>query len=242
MSPTEFDLRAALRDGEGDGLDPDAVVDRAEAYRRQRRARVLGGLASAAVVAGLAVTGAVALGGNGSSPARTATPGAISAPTRYDKAGAAAPADCPPVFPQLLAPGHVAARPYGASGPLFDSGVTDVVVCDYGPASATAQAPVAVSLHLAMAAELVDSLERAPTTPPRLCPQFLTNDTRRYAVIGRTPDGRQSRTVTVVFSANPCHTTVTNGTAVRYAWTPTPVLATVLPGLGARGVPSTSHS
>jgi len=46
VSPTEFDLRAALSDGEGNGPDPDAVIGRAQAYQRQRRARIAGGLSN----------------------------------------------------------------------------------------------------------------------------------------------------------------------------------------------------
>jgi hypothetical protein len=55
MSPSEFDLRAALHDGEGDGLDADRLILAAEASRSSRRARLLSAGAVAAVVAGVSV-------------------------------------------------------------------------------------------------------------------------------------------------------------------------------------------
>ena len=40
MSPNEFDLRAALRAGEGETLDPDSVLSAARAARHDRRVRI----------------------------------------------------------------------------------------------------------------------------------------------------------------------------------------------------------
>ncbi len=66
MSPNEFQLRAALRDGEGEHLDPDTVVARARAVtraRRDRRVRYLSVAAVVAVVGGIGTVAGVALSG-----------------------------------------------------------------------------------------------------------------------------------------------------------------------------------
>src|SRR4051794_27062940 len=69
MAPSEFDLRAALRDGEGEGLNADRLMMIGEAYsdrRRQHRVRLLSAATVVAVISGVAVA-AVQFGGNGES-------------------------------------------------------------------------------------------------------------------------------------------------------------------------------
>jgi hypothetical protein len=72
MSPSEFDLRAALHHGEGDGVDADHVIAHAVVLRQERRARLVrsGSIAAAVVVvAGLGIGTAVALhGGSNGTP------------------------------------------------------------------------------------------------------------------------------------------------------------------------------
>jgi hypothetical protein len=55
MAPSEFDLRAALAEGEGDNLDADELISAGQARRVQRRHRLLTTAAVVALVAGGAV-------------------------------------------------------------------------------------------------------------------------------------------------------------------------------------------
>ncbi|MDT4951126.1 MAG: hypothetical protein QOJ37_3721, partial [Pseudonocardiales bacterium] len=64
MSPTEFDLRAALRDGEGDGVDVDRVVAGGRARRTHRRSQLLSTAAVVAFVAAAGTGGALIWAGN----------------------------------------------------------------------------------------------------------------------------------------------------------------------------------
>lgn len=62
MSPSEFDLRAFLREGEGPTPSADSVIARAEGIRRARRVRVAQ-VAAAVVVTGLVGVGVAGLAG-----------------------------------------------------------------------------------------------------------------------------------------------------------------------------------
>ncbi|HVU91285.1 MAG TPA: hypothetical protein VHC23_03580, partial [Jatrophihabitans sp.] len=70
MSPSEKDLRAALRHGEGDGLDVGQIIQRGQQARARRRTQLLSGASAAVLVAGIGA-GAWALGraGGGTSSA-----------------------------------------------------------------------------------------------------------------------------------------------------------------------------
>jgi hypothetical protein len=74
MSPNESQLRAALRDGEGDTVDVDAVVLGAARLRRARRQRLTSAVGAVVVVAGIATGGAALLsrGDNGASSSSAA--------------------------------------------------------------------------------------------------------------------------------------------------------------------------
>jgi hypothetical protein len=61
--PSEFDLRAALREGEGDGPDADLLIAAGQTRRAQRRVRLLSTAVVIAVVGGGAF-GATQLGGS----------------------------------------------------------------------------------------------------------------------------------------------------------------------------------
>ncbi|MDT4942501.1 MAG: hypothetical protein QOJ34_2590, partial [Pseudonocardiales bacterium] len=55
--PSEFDLRAALAEGEGDAPNPNLLISAGRARRAQRRSRVL----STVAVVALVTTGAVGI-------------------------------------------------------------------------------------------------------------------------------------------------------------------------------------
>lgn len=79
MSPSENDLRAALRDGEGEPLDVDHVLARGRAARTRRRARALNTAAAVAVVAGLATGGTLLANSETSGSNSGASPGGAKA-------------------------------------------------------------------------------------------------------------------------------------------------------------------
>jgi hypothetical protein len=66
MSPSEIDLRAALHDGEGEGLDVNGVIARGQARRAHRRTVVLSA-AAVVIVVGAVSGGVAALSGGGAS-------------------------------------------------------------------------------------------------------------------------------------------------------------------------------
>jgi hypothetical protein len=95
MSPTERDLRAALRDGEGDDPDVDRIVFHALLVRALRRRRALTTAAAVVVVAGVA-TGGTALvrggfgGGDSGSNSAKVNSGGRTAFGSADAAGSGA--------------------------------------------------------------------------------------------------------------------------------------------------------
>jgi hypothetical protein len=254
MSPSEFDLRAALRDGEGDGIDPGTVIFRARALRHQRRVRFASAAAVVAVVAGIGVGGGVVLtgGGAGSSgslesratgKAGRAGGSGQSGSAGYDANGPSAPAGsarvtavaCPAALPQLAAPAS------GGGGSLFAGTVAAVKICAYpeasGPPITDAKGePVTAALTGAQATALAASLDAADRTRQAgVCPQYRSADGKTLVIIGIAADGAAMPPVTAVVAQNPCNSPVTNGTAVRYNWTPPAYLAGYLGQVQAAG-------
>ncbi|GAB2456304.1 hypothetical protein [Jatrophihabitans fulvus] len=251
MSPSEFDLRAALHQGEGQPLDPDRVVAAGRAERSRRRTRLASVAAAIVLVAGGAgVTAALVSGDEGrtgpelnaaprpstsaSSPATRAPAGAQQSdqgrtnPSRGIQAPAAGDVRCPDSFPQRLLPGGGSPGQFGSDGDLFPTTPVSIVVCSYGD-PATTTAPGRTVLTEAQAQALVASLESASKQAPSCPPIDGQDDERRaYAFLGVGSDGRALRTVTAEFDGNPCDTRVTNGTAVRFAWQPPASLQPVL--------------
>lgn len=123
MSPTESELRSALRSGEGDGVDADAVIAHARGVRHARRVR-LGSIAGAVVVVAGIAAGVMTLRGGQTAPATSAHPGA-----------AAAAAGCPAQPPHLMMPGGGGTDQFGGSGPLFAQPVDSLLACSYPPNS-----------------------------------------------------------------------------------------------------------
>ena len=62
MSPTENDLRAALRDGEGDGPDASRIVIAGQRARARRRTQLVNTAVAVALVGGLGTAGTLLLG------------------------------------------------------------------------------------------------------------------------------------------------------------------------------------
>ena len=156
MSPSESQLRAALREGEKGGIDAGVIIANAERYRRARRQRVTYA-AVAVVVAAFVGVGGTLLAGSGSSDetaggsAGTAAAGGGAAYRNMSKrpgASSAAPsratgglgpasgvATCPSTPARLSAAG--AGRRHG--GQLLPAGVSSITACGY-PAARTSGA------------------------------------------------------------------------------------------------------
>jgi hypothetical protein len=260
MSPTERDLRAALHDGEGDGLNVDGIVSSVRSLRAQRRRRMLNTAAAVVVVAGVAAGGTALVrsatgDSTASDSAKTNNGGAASAPggasaQRGSAYGAAngtgngglnsapPPAGlpgCPASLPRYTLPGTSTPSTSAAGGRLFSGTVRSAVVCSYGSLDAAlsgnAPKPTRVVLTGNGAATLAASLENAARVRPKvMCPQIRSADERSLAVIGVAADGARLGTVTTTMNMPACDVRVTNGKAVRYAWSPPPSLANRLAG------------
>jgi hypothetical protein len=246
VSPTEFDLRAALHDGEGDGVDPDQVIAGGRRQQAQRRARLMSTAAVTVLVAAAGIGATVIWNHPGPNPSTSANGsnrydhgansealnGAALRPSRPQSSGltrAATPKaveQCPDSLPRYLLPGGGSAGQFDTAAPLFAKPVSSVVVCSYGtPAMALGSNPVSVPARLVLdgtpAARLVTSLEQADTTRgTKFCPAPSTTVERELAIVGVTAAGKALDSVTANLSQPACDTVVTNGSALRYHWTP----------------------
>lgn len=251
MSPSEFDLRAALRDGESEGgLDADRVIALGSARRAQRRARILSTAAAVVVVGALGTGGAFAFrdGGSDSAATKSSAGGAAAASSQGQADSRRVPSTADGVADrgQAGAASSVAAAPNASpaagaacpaqyprtllptgpatAGPLFARPVAYVVICSFGPPSAP-HAPQRSVLTGSHATDLVDGLEHASTTPHyKPCPAILPQQQTSLAVIGVTADGTALPTVTTTLNSIACNLQATNGIAVRYDWQPPPDL------------------
>ena len=255
MSPSEFDLRAALHHGEGEPLDADRVVAAGRVQHARRRAKLRAGAAGAAVVVGVIGVGAAVFSSrNGSqhesaganrqasgvvvpdalsgapSSARSPKPNAAAGQAEPSAARAANPAaSCPNTAPRPAAP--AAANP---AAPLFPKPVASVLVCAYAPA---AKQPAALTLTGARAQELANSLDHAARAKPAgACPSYVLADQRQLTIIARSADGTALAPVTTTLNAPACRVVVTHGAAVRYGWTPSAEVAAAL-----RSIAGTPH-
>ena len=238
MSPTEFDLRAALRDGEGDDgggapLDVDAIVDAARAHRNQRRTRILSAAAAVVVVAAAGVGGALLIhrdsGGSGGQAGASSLP--HTAPSANSRSGnlpshAAGPSSslhlgCPTAFPQQMMPGGGSPGQFGSDGPMFAQPVASVRVCAYGSGAAPVVQPAQLDLTGTQATALADSLENASRARSyKSCPVARNPGENRLAIYATTPGNTQLPVVTATLTRPVCDVVATNGTAVRYDWRP----------------------
>jgi hypothetical protein len=245
VSPNEFQLRAALREGEGDGVNAAEVIARAHELRQRRRVRYTSVAAIAVVVTGIGVAGGLALNSSGSDKSSSsavsqnaaggsaaATPAAPSTSQSQGangyavngappgSAASAAAVPCPAALPQLAPPAS------GGGGALFAGPVTAVKICAYPQAGGAAVTgrdgkPVSTVLTGAQAATLAASLNGASKSrTPAPCPLYRTADGRALVLYAVSPDGSALPPVTATVAQNPCNLPVTNGRAVRYNWTP----------------------
>jgi hypothetical protein len=263
MSPTEHELRAALRHGEGEPVDVDRLLAAGVGLRAQRRSRLLTVATSVVIVAAAAVTGTALLTrDDGTSPtsnaqAQQASPtgrSAAGAGTDGGGGGVAAPAPgssrvpivvpdagsgvltCPAGFPRRMLPGGGSPGQFGADSPLFERTPTAVAVCAYSGAGTLAARTVLTGRD---ATALRISLESAPKVMPS-CPIGPPAVVRKLAFVGVDAAGRSMRVVTTDVADSYCDARTTNGTAVRYGWTPPASLNERLGLLGASVAPRPS--
>jgi hypothetical protein len=258
MSPSEADLRAALQHGDDGNLqvNADAVIAEAQAIRA-RRVRILSGTAAAVLVAAGAV-GLAVIRSDGSSPTaahkgssalsdlsgggQRATvpqqPEATRAPSDAVPAAggahrnASTTVQCPNTPPRLLVPGGGGTGQFGANDPLFAQPVDTLVVCSFSAADPAGTAPGRFVLAGRDATQVVAGLEGAHETPnATVCDPGPTSTAKLLALIGVTADGTAMKPVTATVTQPACGIKVTNGTAVRYGWTPPAVLTAQLNGL-----------
>ena len=261
MSPTENELRAALRHGEGDGPDPFVVAAAGRRARARRRSRMVNTAAAVILIGGLGTVGTVVLqnagtdehaGGSMDMGAAAKAPHALS---QQNAAGGAsghgsaqtrsAPAGGAPVLPPGAAkpapnscPATAPAVPTpgtpGTAGPLFPQAPTDLVVCTYTSVAGSA-GPGALVLTGTDARAVLASLDAASTTRPSgMCPNYRLAGERTVEIIGRSASGAPVGAVRTTLDRPACATVVTNGTAVRYGWRPPQELVRKVGPLGGR--------
>jgi hypothetical protein len=233
MSPNEHQLRAALRQGEGDRPDADEIIFSARAARaaRRRTAWAVVGSVAAVLLVGGGIT-ALSLAGDGSGSSASsggAAGGAAVPPDRSPGTGTRAgplpptvPA-CPRVLPSVPQP------PSRSSGQLFPDGVIAIRICLYPVESSTLNATN--ELTGTAAQRLVEQLESSPKPAPQTACTADLGPT--MLLLGRTATGDVPN---VVGNLGGCGS-VSNGTAIRLA---RPVLEEqahiILPRLGTPGL------
>ncbi len=202
----------------------------------------LPGGAVVAVVGGIGVVGGVVLGGGGggdttssannagrSTSSDKGANGAQAAPNSSSNGQArpaiapgpmarAAAISCPDSPPKLALPGGGGTSQFGTRGALFSAPVESVKVCAYaGGVSGVAPSTVLVGQN---ATDLTTSIEDAATTTSISikCPGGpAPTDRSSLVIIGSDQNGAPMKPVVVTLG---CPTRVTNGTALRYNWTP----------------------
>jgi hypothetical protein len=98
-----------------------------------------------------------------------------------------------------------------------------------GPALESGGHPVSTVLNGSAAAQLAASLDSASkTTQPGACPLYLTAQGKLLVIVAAKPDGTLMAPVIAHVLQNPCNLPVTNGTAVRYNWSPPATLNALL--------------
>ncbi len=232
MSPSEFELRAALHDGEGGAPDADVVIAQALRVRHERRRLITSVASAAAVVAVVAVGGTLLVACRlGRVRRRGGAGGALTAPgSRRDArrepqpsaagdpaiesdrpartCGAAMGVACAAQFPRLAVPGGGGTNQFGADQPLFAAPVAAMKICVYGSTSALVQQTV---LESPAASDVAAELESGKATDRPGC--TATTGEGDLAVYAVTSAGTPLPVVTVELR---CPYQATNGTAVRY--------------------------
>ncbi|HEY8300291.1 MAG TPA: hypothetical protein VIG48_00185 [Jatrophihabitans sp.] len=238
MSPSESQLRAALREGAGRGVDADLIIAKAERHRRVRRQRITYAAAAVVVTACVGVGGTLlahhgssgdttgsndsaAGGAAAASAARSNAPRAASTPAASSPraGGLAEPkvAACPPPPSRAVVP----VGPGVARGPLLPPRVSTITACSY---QAGTRAPRSVVLDGVQAQSLATALNHGSVTPtqhPRSC---TAADDRggQVSLLAADANGRRAKTVLVTVRCS--RAVATNGAATRYLDPVPPVL------------------
>lgn len=179
----EAQLRAALRDGEGDVPDAAAIISRAQRARDERRRvwrSTAGGLVAAAAVAGIAVgitrlgddsgaaSGSSAAGGFTRSPAATRPDDAVPGATRTFAAGGIPGAgmgqDAVPAIRCPARPGVATGSTASTITALFRRPVAGISICVYHPESRSTT--LVGTLSGSASRVLAAALERGSAPPP----------------------------------------------------------------------------
>lgn len=250
MTWDESELRAALRDGEGQTLSPGHIVALAEA-RQQRRHDRIRTAAVAVVVTGLFGGGIAALTQlGGSSESASSNSGGKYAQSGFggdraaggaagSSAGAAGGKALHGSAPQPLAPGASAAgacpphpaairwpadKAANTTAPLFTGKVTSITLCGYrGKLQRVQTLRGASVLRGAQAQELADSINASPAGVRAIScpPPMYSRSVVLYPVSGTTPGA-------TVLLATTCGIDVTDGHAERLIWNPPADLSNAL--------------
>lgn len=230
MSPSEFDLRAALHDGEGDVPDASRIIATVARARYERRRRIVG-IGSAAAAVAVVATGITLLARTGNTEQAGSGGGVAASAPAFGGAGhgyagglsgarrePASPADsaaasaeraasqvpCPTTLPHLALPGAGGTTQFGADGPLFSQPVAAMKVCSYGVGNQ------AVEFSGTRAKEFADYLEQAPVSGKQDLCKLNAPSFALYAV-----SASGARLPVVTAQAGCAVYNVTNGTAVR---------------------------
>jgi hypothetical protein len=235
VSPSEFDLRAALRAGEGEHLDPDSVLSAARSARHQRRVRIASAVGAAAVVGAVgAGVGIVDLhspaspAASGSSTTSSGSAASSGSHSLLYGSGAPGPVQtalaaltCPATATRYMLPGGGGTGQFGGKTSLFGRPVAAMKVCVYPAAAGTTPARSYV-IEGADARAAAQSLDAAPKVP-LFCQRLVPETQLTFEVLAVTADGTKLRPVVVSGR-------VTNGTAVRYTCEAPISLTRQLPG------------
>ncbi len=111
---------------------------------------------------------------------------------------------------------------------MFTEPVHEIVLCAYRTGTQGGH-PRATVLTGEQARAFAASLEDASKARPAgVCPDYISADERRLTVAAVTADNGHLPVVVTTINAAPCRVVVTNGTAVRYGWSPPADLGPVL--------------
>jgi hypothetical protein len=171
-------------------------------------------------------------------PSAAASPSATSVPGPAAAQGRAT-TSCPESAPHLLLPGGGGSGQFGADDALFSKPVDTLVVCVYGTApGASSGAPARLTFTGQQATAIIASMENAGRTPNQTpCDPGASSTSQLLAFIGVTPAGNALDPVTATVTDPACDVQLTNGTAVRYSWSPPAILIGELRGLTPPKVP-----
>ena len=212
MSPNEEQLRAALRQGEGDGPNADRIIASARAARRTRRrtAWAIAGSVAAVIAIGGGITALSLHSGRTTSSSSARSGAQADASSGSATYGAAAPAAAPaPTVPPCPVAPPEAARSSGASPDrLLPNGIVAIRICLYQPG--TAGLAGTTEATGAAAQQLADRLDGSPLLPTRSAPPCPPGP--RVAILARTASGDVP-----VVAGNAVCGDITNGQITRMA-------------------------